>query len=97
MDYNNKNIVLSELIGLRCTVVSSLDRKQKGIAGKVIDETKNTIVLETRSGTRTIAKKSSVFRFNAGRKSFTVNGKEINFRPHERIEKAMKFYRARKV
>jgi ribonuclease P protein subunit POP4 len=97
MDYNNRNIVLNELIGLKAKVIRSLDRKQRGISGTVIDETKNTIVLDTRSGTKRIAKGISVFRFYSGTRSFTVDGAEISFRPHERIEKAMKFYKARKV
>lgn len=96
MDYNNKSIVLSELIGLKVKVTKSLDPKQKGTVGKVIDETKNSLVLETKNGRKMIIKKISVFKFYSGNKSFTVNGEEINFRPHERIEKAMKFYRSRK-
>lgn len=97
MGYDNRNIVLNELIGLKAKVIKSLDRKQKGLSGTVIDETKNTVLLETPSGTRTVIKKTSVFRFYSGRKSFVVNGEEIGFRPHERIEKSMKFYKARKV
>ncbi len=97
MDYNNRNIVLNELIGLKAKVKKSLDKKQRGLSGTVIDETKNTIVLDTKSGTKRVIKKTSVFEFSEGKKSFTVNGEEINFRPHERIEKAMKFYKARKV
>ncbi len=97
MDYDNKNIVLSELIGLRCRIVSSLDRKEVGIDGTVIDETKNTLVIETPGGTKRVSKKISTFKFYSEGKSFTVKGEEICFRPHERISKAMKFYRSRKV
>ena len=97
MDYNNRNIVLNELIGLKAKVTKSLDKRQKGLSGIVIDETKNTVVIETKLGTRRIVKKISVFRFYSGRKSFVVSGDEINFRPHERMEKSMKFYKARKV
>ncbi len=97
MDYNNRNIVLNELIGLKARVTKSLDKKQRGLSGVVIDETKNTIVLETSSGTKSIVKRISVFRFYSGKHSFTVDGEEIGFRPHERIEKSMKFYKARKV
>ncbi len=96
MDYNNKNIVLNELIGLKARVLKSLDRKQEGISGTVIDETKNTILLETRNGKKSIIKITSVFRFYHGGDSFVVDGKEISFRPHERTEKAFKFYKRRK-
>ncbi len=97
MDYNNRNIVLNELIGLKAKVVKSLDKKQRGLSGVVIDETKNTVVLETKLGTKRIVKRISVFRFYSGKSSFIVPGEEIGFRPHERIEKSMKFYKARKV
>jgi ribonuclease P protein subunit POP4 len=94
---NNRNIVMNELIGLKVKVAKSLDKKQQGITGTVVDETKNTLVLETREGRKSIIKKVSTFIFRSGSDSFTVKGEEINFRPHERIEKAMKFYRSRKV
>jgi len=97
MDYDNRNIVLNELIGLKAKVTRSLDKKQKGLSGIVIDETKNTIVLETKQGPKRVLKSISVFKFYSGSKSFTVNGEEIGFKPHERIEKSMKFYKARKV
>jgi ribonuclease P protein subunit POP4 len=97
MTYNNRNIVINELIGLKARVAKSLDKEQRGITGTVIDETKNTLVLETKSGRKSIIKKVSTFIFYSGRDSFTVKGEEINFRPHERTEKAMKFYKSRKV
>ncbi len=97
MAYNNRNIVISELIGLKAKVTKSLDKRQKGISGTVIDETKNTLVLDTKSGKRSIIKKVSTFIFYSGSNSFTVKGEEINFRPHERTEKALKFYKSRKV
>lgn len=93
--YNNKNIVLNELIGLRVRVVKSLDRRQVGIKGTVIDETQNTLVVDTGYQQKRLVKATSTFRFYAGRKSFEVSGVEINFRPEERIEKAMKYYRKR--
>ena len=48
------------------------------------------------TGRKRVVKKISVFRFYPGRKSFRVDGNEINFRPFERTEKAIKFYRIRK-
>ncbi len=95
--YNNRNIVLHELIGLRVRVLRSEDRYQKNISGTVLDETKNTLLVDTERGMRRVVKKTSVFRFYAERKSFIVKGEEINFRPDERIEKALKFYRKRVI
>ncbi len=97
MAYDNKNIVLNELIGLKVRVLRSLNKKQRGLSGTVIDETKNTLVIETGLGPKRLAKLPSLFRFYSGTKSFDVEGREINFRPVERTEKAVKFYRRREL
>jgi ribonuclease P protein subunit POP4 len=97
MPLNNKTIVLHELIGLDCRIMKSSDPSQKGISGRVIDETKNTLILETPQGIKRVVKKISLFRFRSGKESFLVEGEEINFRSHERIEKALKFYKKRKL
>lgn len=96
MSYTNRNIVINELIGLRARVIGSLDRKQKGISGKVTDETKNTLLLAAQNGDVRVIKASSAFRFYTPDGSFVVDGKEISFRPDERTGKAMKYYKRRK-
>lgn len=95
--YNNKTIVLHELIGLEARVIKSSDKSQIGIKGKVIRETKNLLFLTDNNVTKKIVKKISTFRFSDGKNSFVVDGKEINFRSHERIEKAFKFYKKRSL
>ncbi len=94
--YNNRTIVLHELIGLEAEVENSSDSSQIGMRGRVIDETKNTLLIETPNGTRKVIKRTSRFRFWHGAVSFVVDGKEINFRSYERLEKSMKFYRKRR-
>lgn len=93
--YNNKNIVLHEIIGLHVKVISSCDSLRVGLNGLVINETKNTLVVDTNKGIKKVPKISSVFKFTIRDKSFIVNGREINFRPHERIKKGIKFYKRR--
>ncbi len=97
MEYNNRNIVLNELIGLKVRVLDAADKNTKGASGRVIDETKNTLVIRHAKGNRTIVKRGTVFRFYAQAGSFIVRGEEINFRPFERIEKGMKYYRKRQA
>ena len=96
MAINNKTIVLHELVGLDCEVVRSSDTSQAGIRGTVVDETKNTLILETGKGLKRVVKNISTFRFRKGTKSFFVDGEEINFRGYERIEKGLRFYKKRK-
>ena len=95
--YNNRNIVLHELIGLRVRVLRCRDRKQVGLQGTVVDESKNTLVVDTGNRLKRLVKATSTFRFYAGRKSFIVNGVEINFRPEDRIEKGIKYWKRREV
>ncbi len=95
-DYNNRTIVLHELIGLNVQVVKSRDKYLKGIKGKVVNETKNTLVIRTAAKTIIVPKMNSTFRFSYGKKRFVVDGVEINFRPYERIEKSYKFYKRRR-
>lgn len=94
--FNNRTIVLHELIGLEAEVENSSDSSQIGIKGTVIDETKNTLLIRTVSGAKRIAKSSSTFMFISGGASFIVDGREICFRSHERLEKSLKFYKRRK-
>ncbi|MDE1873838.1 MAG: ribonuclease P protein subunit [Candidatus Micrarchaeota archaeon] len=95
--YDNRNIVLNELIGLRVRVLKCRDRKQVGLHGTVVDESKNTLVVDTGSRLKRLVKATSTFRFYAGRKSFIVSGVEIGFRPDDRIEKAMKYWKKREI
>ena len=95
--YNNKNIVLHELVGLSAEVVNSSDRAQIGIKGKVVKETKNLLFLDDNNEAKRIVKKISTFKFSKDGKSFVVNGEEINFRSYERTEKAFKFYKKRRL
>jgi len=95
--YNNKNIVLHELIGLDAEVIDCRDSSQIGIKGKVINETKNLLYLRHDSKVNKVVKKISKFRFTHGNESFIVNGEEINFRAHERTEKALKYHKKRRM
>ena len=97
MDYDNKNIVLNELIGLKVLVLKSLDKNQRGISGTVIDETKYTIKISFGNEIKSLIKKTSKFRFYYGKKYFDVEGKEINFKPADRIERGFKYYKKRKL
>ena len=97
-EYNNKNIVLHELIGLSVKVAKSRDKSRKGVKGIIIDEAKNLLVIRTANGTmRKVPKESSTFILkpsNAAR-GFKVDGEEIMFRSHERTEKALRYYKKR--
>ncbi len=82
MPITPENLPRHELIGLECEVVYSEDEKQVGIAGEVMDETRNTL----RIGDKTVEKSISRLRFTLpdGQK-VKVEGELIAKRPEERV------------
>ncbi|HDD46072.1 MAG TPA: ribonuclease P protein subunit [Candidatus Aenigmarchaeota archaeon] len=83
------NIVRHELIGLKVKVTSSTNKTIEGLAGLVVDETKNMLFIEKRNGkVSMVAKKDCTFSFilpNGER--VLVSGKDIVGRPEDRIKR----------
>ncbi|MCK4327808.1 MAG: ribonuclease P protein subunit [Candidatus Diapherotrites archaeon] len=77
----------NELIGLDARVVKSSDPSLEGLSGKLVDETMNTLELETEGRVRKLDKKSVtlIIRFPDG--EYEVPGREILQRPEERLKK----------
>lgn len=77
-----KKLVRSEFIGLNVKVIG------KNVYGKIMDETKNSILIETREGNRKMfLKNGNEFEFIFSGKKIVVSGKELALRPEERIKK----------
>lgn len=90
MPITPKNIVRHELIGLRVRIVKSSDPTHAKISGKVIDETYNTLKIETAKAARekTIPKRNSIFIFTLPNKTkVQVDGRLLVGRPEDRIKK----------
>ncbi len=89
-----QNIFRHELVGLPVEVVRSSHSGYKGIKGKVVDETKNTIKIEDDKGNeKIIPKKVATFHFQLpdGAK-VEINGQIIAIRPENRIKKRYRKY-----
>lgn len=83
-----KNILYHTFIGLPVEVVQSSMRSLVGIKGKVIDETKGMLVIETARGEKKVQKVSCVFRFTCDNGDVVdIKGEKICFRPEERPKK----------
>ena len=82
-----QNLVRHELIGLKVRIAKSTDPTQK-FSGTVVDETCNTLKIETKGKERTIPKGNSIFIFTLpnGMK-VEVDGKILISRPEDRIKK----------
>jgi ribonuclease P protein subunit POP4 len=89
MSITPQNLVRHELISLAVRVAKSTDPTQKGLKGKVIDETYNTLKIETKEGKEKIIPKSNsifIFTLPNGVK-VSVDGKLLIGRPEDRIKK----------
>ncbi|MFH1228955.1 MAG: ribonuclease P protein component 1 [Candidatus Aenigmatarchaeota archaeon] len=82
-----KNLVKHELIGLIADVVASTNKFNVGIRGLVVDETKNTLTIETETGLKKVQKKGTTFIFKIpSGKRVKVNGNKIAIRPEDRMK-----------
>jgi ribonuclease P protein subunit POP4 len=83
------NILKHELIGLPCEIVSSSNRNQIGLKGKIIDETMKTLVIKD-DKERRLPKQNTVFRVKLGSKKIEIDGNYLIARPEDRIKKKFK-------
>lgn len=84
------NVARHELIGLDVRVASSPDPSLVGAEGRIIDETRNTLVLARRGNGRTVrvAKEGARFRLSLPDGSTPeLEGSSIAFRPEDRVKR----------
>jgi ribonuclease P protein subunit POP4 len=74
-----------ELIGLSIVIRRATDPSLVGLRGRVVDETRNTILVETAKGEKRVAKKGAEFAF--GSDEVRLEGDDLLFRPEDRIKK----------
>ena len=81
-----RNVLRHELIGLDVLVSGAANPLQRGMAGRIIDETRNLLVIETRNGIRRVAKMHSTFRVSLpGRELVEIDGSVLVLAPEKRI------------
>jgi len=81
-------IIRHEFIGLNVEVVRSPNPNYKGIKGKVINETRNTLVVLHKNQNKTIIKEAAVFHFTMPDGTIVeIDGKTIIGRPENRVKK----------
>ena len=83
-----QNIFRHELIGLTVEIIDSNHKEFIGIKGIVIDETRNTITVDTNDIEKRIPKENVVLLFTLPTgEQVAINGKVIVARPEDRIKK----------
>ncbi|MFH1221750.1 MAG: ribonuclease P protein subunit [Candidatus Micrarchaeota archaeon] len=91
MKVSRANLLFSTFIGLAIEVIGSSQRRLVGLKGKVVDETKNLLVIEKADGKEVkIPKASCQFRFTVDDGTVAVDGSRIAFRHFERPKKVSK-------
>jgi ribonuclease P protein subunit POP4 len=81
------NTVKNEFIGLDIRISKSHNKELVGMKGKIIDETRNTLVL--RRGSKTVCIPKDIIHFHLSLpigKTIKVDGRSIVARPEDRIK-----------
>lgn len=76
-----------EFIGLEVEVLVSTCASFVGLRGKVVDETRNMLKVDVNGSEKVVPKDCCEFLFREGQATHRVSGKEIKFRPEDRIKK----------
>jgi len=88
MPITPQNLVRHELIGLEARVSESTDPTQRGLSGRVVDESYGTLTVESEGKDRMVAKSNCIFIFTLpDGKRVEVDGRVIVGRPEDRIKK----------
>lgn len=89
MRRTRRNLPYHELIGLEVIVKEHTDPTLRGLSGRVVDETRNTLVIESADGReRIVPKHGGVFVFKLGaRERVELAGTSIEGRPEDRLKR----------
>ncbi len=101
MEITPSKLVFHELIGLHVTIVEATNPTLKDISGKVVDETKNMIIVQTKDGIEKMIQKngtSFVFQIPAqlsgkhAERYVKVNGNLLLSQPENRTKNIRKIH-----
>ena len=84
---DERTLSRDELIGLVVKIKTCSDSRWIGKSGKILDETKNTFLIEICNQQKNIAKNIASFEFNINGKKTIIHGSKIMYRPEDRIKK----------
>ncbi|UCF12854.1 MAG: ribonuclease P protein subunit [Thermoplasmatales archaeon] len=85
---DNNGIIKDELVGRNVIIKKCTDPNWINVSGKIIDETRNTFLIEIGNQKKRIAKNIAIFEFEYDRRKTVVEGSRLLYRPEDRIKKA---------
>lgn len=83
---DGKNLGCHEWIGLEAEVFDSGDRGRVGLKGKIVNETKNLVVLETEKGEKKLPKAEVKLMVMVGNERVLLDCGKFAQRPEDRIK-----------
>ena len=84
---NVKDMAKRELIGLTAEIIDSKNKSNIGIKGTIVDETKETIVIDADQGRKTLFKNNITLKIESNNQTVLIEGNVLSGRPKERIKK----------
>lgn len=80
-------ILQEEFIGSDFEVITSKNKSDEGIKGKILDETFHSFDIVSNGNVKKLMKKNITFKVRKGSTWYIISGQDIEFRPEERIKK----------
>ena len=85
-----RDIPRIEFIGKELEVIEADNPSLVGIKGKVIDETKNMLIIEQNNETKKLVKKQVTIKVKIEDKEIIIKGEILQGRPEERLKKKIR-------
>lgn len=76
-----------EFIGREVEVLAAADPTHRAVRGRIVDETKQLLVIEVSGREKRIPKAGSLFRIAFEREAVVIPGEEIRYRPEDRVKR----------
>ena len=84
-----QNVIRHELIGLDVLVSGAANPFQRDVSGRIIDETRNLVAIQTQAGIKKIPKSGSTFRLSLPDNTLVeINGSALILAPEKRLRRA---------
>lgn len=87
MATTSKNIAQQELIGLDVEVVAADNKSLKGTKGKIVDETKETVIVEEKGKLKRLIKKQVTLKLAVNKEEILIDGRILVGRPEDRLKR----------
>ena len=81
------DIIRHELIGLNAEIVEAKNKSLVGLKGKIIDETKNLLIIQSKKGEKKVLKDQVTLKLKMKDKKFKLEGKLLVGKPEDRLKK----------